>query len=110
MFEKVNVPVMGIIENMSTHICSECGHEEHIFGLGGGEKMAKQYNIDLLGSLPLDIKIRQDVDEGHATVIADPEGDIARNYRNIAVRVAARLAKQGKDYSSAFPNIVVKND
>ncbi len=110
MFEKVNVPVMGVIENMSTHICSECGHEEHIFGTGGGVKMAKQYNIDLLGSLPLDIKIRQDVDEGHATVVSDPDGDIARNYRDIAVKVAARLAQQGKDYSSAFPNIVVKND
>lgn len=110
MFEKVNVPVMGVIENMSTHICSECGHEEHIFGTGGGEKMAKQYNIDLLGSLPLDIKIRQDVDEGHATVVSDPDGDIARNYRDIAVKVAARLAQEGKDYSSAFPNIVVKND
>ena len=110
MFEKVNVPVMGVIENMSTHICSECGHEEHIFGTGGGEKMAKQYNIDLLGSLPLNIKIRQDVDEGNATVVSDPDGDIARSYRDIAVKVAARLAQQGKDYSSAFPNIVVKND
>jgi len=110
MFEKVNVPVMGVIENMSTHICSECGHEEHIFGTGGGEKMAKQYNIDLLGSLPLDIKIRRDVDEGNATVVCDPDGEIARSYRDIAVKVAARLAQQGKDYSSAFPNIVVKND
>ncbi len=110
MFEKVNVPVMGIIENMSTHICSECGHEEHIFGSGGGDKMAKQYGVDLLGNLPLDIQIREDADTGHPTVVADPDGTIAMAYRGIARRVAARLAKQGKDYSSAFPNIVIKND
>jgi ATP-binding protein involved in chromosome partitioning len=110
MFEKVNVPVMGIIENMSTHICSECGHEEHIFGTGGGDKMAKQYNIDLLGALPLDIKIREDADGGHPTVVANPDGEISMAYRTIARRIAARLAKQGKDFSSAFPNIVIKND
>jgi ATP-binding protein involved in chromosome partitioning len=110
MFEKVNVPVMGIIENMSTHVCSQCGHEEHIFGAGGGEKMAKQYGVDLLGNLPLDIQIREDADTGHPTVVADPDGAIAMAYRVIARRVAARLAKQGKDYSSAFPNIVIKND
>lgn len=110
MFEKVNVPVIGIIENMSTHICSQCGHEEHIFGAGGGEKMAEQYDIDLLGSLPLDIKIREDADGGKPTVVADPEGTIAMTYRNIARQIAARLAKQGKDFSTVFPNIVVKND
>ncbi len=110
MFEKVNVPVMGIIENMSTHVCSQCGHEEHIFGAGGGEKMAEQYDIDLLGNLPLDIKIREDADGGHPTVVADPEGSIAMIYRNIARQIAARLAKQGKDFSTVFPNIVVKND
>jgi len=110
MFEKVNVPVMGIIENMSTHVCSECGHEEHIFGSGGGEKMAKQYNVNLLGDLPLDIKIREDADQGHPTVVADPEGQIALAYRAIALRIAAQLAKQGKDFSAAFPNIVIKND
>lgn len=110
MFEKVNVPVMGIIENMSTHICSECGHEEHIFGSGGGDKMAKQYNVDMLGDLPLDIKIREDADGGQPTVVANPDGDIAMAYRLIARRIGARLAKQGKDFSSAFPNIVIKND
>ena len=110
MFQKVNVPVMGIVENMSTHICSECGHEEHIFGAGGGNKMAKQYDVDLLGSLPLDIQIREDADQGHPTVVADPDGKIAQAYRSIAIRLAARLAKQGKDYSTAFPNIVIKND
>ena len=110
MFEKVNVPVMGIIENMSTHVCSQCGHEEHIFGAGGGKKMAEQYDIDLLGSLPLDIKIREDADGGQPSVVADPEGSIAMIYRNIARQIGARLAKQGKDFSTVFPNIVVKND
>jgi len=110
MFEKVNVPVMGIIENMSTHICSQCGHEEHVFGQGGGQTMAEQYDVDLLGSLPLDIRIRENADNGEPTVAIDPEGDIAKAYRLIATRVAARLAMQGKDYASAFPNIVVQND
>lgn len=110
MFEKVNVPVLGIIENMSTHICSECGHEEHIFGSGGGQSMADQYDVGLLGSLPLDIRIRENSDNGEPTVAIDPEGDIAKAYRLIATRVAARLAMQGKDYASAFPNIVVQND
>ncbi|MFT7413817.1 MAG: ATP-binding protein involved in chromosome partitioning [Methylophagaceae bacterium] len=110
MFEKVNVSVMGVIENMSTHICSSCGNEEHIFGAGGGEKMAKQYGVDLLGELPLDIKIREDADGGHPTVVNDPDGSIGMAYRTIARRLAARLAKQGKDYTSSFPNIVMKND
>jgi ATP-binding protein involved in chromosome partitioning len=110
MFEKVNVPVLGVIENMSTHICSQCGHEEHIFGAGGGDAMAKDYGIDMLGSLPLDITIRQNADNGEPTVVKEPDGEIAGSYRTIARRVAAHLAKQGKDYSSVFPNIVIKND
>ncbi|MFW5425646.1 MAG: iron-sulfur cluster carrier protein ApbC [Methylophagaceae bacterium] len=110
MFEKVNVPVFGIIENMSTHVCSQCGHEEHIFGAGGGDKMAKEYDLDLLGSLPLDIKIREDADQGKPTVIAAPESAISFAYRTIAQAVAARLAQQAKAFSTAFPNIVVKND
>ncbi|MCF6322810.1 MAG: iron-sulfur cluster carrier protein ApbC [Gammaproteobacteria bacterium] len=109
MFEKVEVPVLGVIENMSTHICSECGHEEHIFGAGGGEQMATDYDVQLLGSLPLDITIRENVDVGTPTVVADPDGAIAQNYREIARRVAAGLSQQGKDYSTAFPNIVIKN-
>jgi len=109
MFEKVEVPVLGVIENMSTHICSECGHEEHIFGAGGGEQMAADYDVRLLGSLPLDITIREDVDVGTPTVVADPDGAIAQNYREIARRVAAGLSQQGKDYSTAFPNIVIQN-
>lgn len=110
MFEKVNVPVFGIIENMSTHICSQCGHEEHIFGAGGGDKMAQDYNIDLLGSLPLDIQIREDVDQGKPTVIADPDSAISFAYRTIAQGVGARLAQQAKAFSTAFPDIVIKND
>lgn len=110
MFEKVNVPVLGVVENMSTHICSQCGHEEHIFGTGGGQRMADEYQLNMLGSLPLNIRIREDADGGQPSVVTDPDGDIAMAYRNIARRVAARLAMQGKDYSGAFPNIVIKND
>ncbi|MCX4189360.1 iron-sulfur cluster carrier protein ApbC [Methylophaga sp. OBS3] len=110
MFEKVKVPVLGVVENMSTHICSQCGHEEHIFGAGGGQAMATQYDVNMLGSLPLDINIREDADNGEPTVVKNPDGDIAMAYRAIARRIAANLAKQGKDYSAAFPNIVIKND
>jgi ATP-binding protein involved in chromosome partitioning len=110
MFEKVQVPVLGVIENMSTHICSECGHEEHIFGSGGGEQMAKQYDVDLLGSLPLDIQIREGVDNGKPTVAMEPDSAIASNYRHIARRTAAKLAQQSKDYSSKFPKIVIENN
>jgi ATP-binding protein involved in chromosome partitioning len=109
MFEKVNVPVLGIIENMSMHICSNCGHEEAIFGHGGGEAMAKKNNIDLLGSLPLDIKIREFSDSGRPTVVADPEGRATEIYKSIARKMAGKLALKGKDYSSKFPNIVIQN-
>ncbi len=109
MFEKVAVPVLGIIENMSTHICSQCGHEEHIFGSGGGETMAKQYNVELLGALPLDISIREGVDNGKPTVALQPESAIAKIYRDIACRASAKLALQAKDYTSKFPKIVVQN-
>lgn len=110
MFEKVNVPVLGIIENMSIHICSKCGHEEHIFGSGGGQKMATDYEIDLLGSLPLDITIREQADSGKPTVAVDPDSRISQIYREIARRVTAKLSQRSKDYSSAFPNIVIQND
>ncbi len=110
MFEKVEVSVLGIIENMSTHICSSCGHEEHIFGAGGGALMAEENNVDLLGSLPLDITIREHADSGHPTVAADPDGKIARIYGEIARRTAARLALQAKDYQSKFPKIVIENN
>ena len=109
MFEKVNVPVLGIIENMSMHICSNCGHEEAIFGQGGGEAMAKKNNIELLGSLPLDINIREFADSGRPTVVADPDGRPAEIYKAIARKMAGKLALKGKDYSSKFPNIVIQN-
>ena len=107
MFEKVEVPVLGVIENMSIHICSECGHEEHIFGQGGGANMSEQYDVDLLGALPLDMAIRRDTDEGKPTVVADPDGRVAEIYRDIARRVAGKLSTQAKDYASKFPNIVI---
>jgi len=110
MFEKVEVSVLGIVENMSTHICSQCGHEEHIFGAGGGEQMARQYGVDLLGSLPLDITIREGVDNGKPTVALAPDSSIARTYREIARKAVAKLALQAKDYSRVFPKIVVDNN
>jgi ATP-binding protein involved in chromosome partitioning len=109
MFEKVGIPILGIVENMSTHICSKCGHEEHIFGAGGGEKMCKDYNVDLLGSLPLDIKIREQADNGKPTVISEPDGDIAKVYKAIARKAAIKIANAGLDHSSKFPNIVIQN-
>jgi ATP-binding protein involved in chromosome partitioning len=109
MFEKVGIPILGIVENMSTHICSKCGHEEHIFGAGGAERMAKEYGVELLGSLPLDISIREQADSGKPTVVADPDGPIAEAYRAIARRVAVRIAERQKDMSLKFPNIVVQN-
>ncbi|AGA34017.1 Scaffold protein for [4Fe-4S] cluster assembly ApbC, MRP-like protein [Thioalkalivibrio nitratireducens DSM 14787] len=109
MFEKVDVPVLGIVENMSIHICSNCGHEEHIFGHGGGEQMAKDFGVDLLGALPLDIQIREQADGGEPTVVREPDSRIAEIYREIARRTGAKLAEQSKDYSGKFPNIVIKN-
>ncbi len=109
MFEKVDVPVLGIVENMSQHVCSNCGHVEHIFGAGGGASMAHQYGVDLLGSLPLDIRIREGVDNGKPTVAVDPDCAASHEYGEIARRIAAKLALRAKDYSSRFPNIVIKN-
>lgn len=110
MFRKVNVPVLGVIENMSIHICSQCGHQESIFGRGGGEQLAKQYAIELLGELPLDKDIREQTDSGKPTVIADPAGANALLYRDIARRIMAKLALQGQSESGKFPTIVIKND
>lgn len=109
MFNKVNVPVLGLIENMSVHICSQCGHEEAIFGEGGGQSMSEKNHVDLLGALPLDIQIRQNADSGKPTVIADPQSRAAEMYRSIARKMTARLALKGKDYSSKFPEIVIQN-
>ncbi len=109
MFEKVDVAVLGIVENMSIHICSNCGHEEHIFGTGGGQSMAEDYEVDLLGALPLDKQIREEVDGGTPTVAAEPEGRIAEIYRDIARRMAAKLSLRAKEFSAKFPNIVIQN-
>jgi len=109
MFEKVNVPVLGIVENMSLHECSQCGHVEHIFGRGGGQSMAEDYGVSLLGALPLDIRIREGVDSGRPTVAVEPESGIADAYRLIARKVAARLSLRARDFSARFPKIVVQN-
>ncbi len=109
MFEKVGVPILGVVENMSTHICSSCGHEEHIFGEGGAARMGKDYNVDVLGSLPLDIKIRENADSGRPTVVAEPDSRPAQIYREIARKVAVRIAELSRDHSAAFPKIVVQN-
>jgi ATP-binding protein involved in chromosome partitioning len=109
MFEKVEVPVLGIVENMSIHICSQCGHEEPIFGSGGGEKMAAEYSVDLLGALPLDMSIRKQADGGVPTVVAEPDSRVAQIYGEIARKTAAKLAAKSKDYSAKFPKIVIQN-
>ncbi len=109
MFAKVNVPVLGIIENMSLHICSQCGHEEAIFGTGGGVAMAEINKVDFLGALPLDINIRQDADLGRPTVVAEPDSRPAQIYKAIARKTAAKLALKTKDFSAKFPTIVVQN-
>lgn len=109
MFEKVGIKIIGIVENMSTHICSNCGHEEHIFGAGGGAKMCADYNVEFLGSLPLDIRIREQADSGKPTVVADPDGDISKVYKTIARRIAVKVAEMAQDHSAAFPKIVVQN-
>jgi len=109
MFEKVEVPVLGIVENMSTHICSQCGHEEHIFGAGGGAAMAAQYHVPMLGSLPLDIRIREQADSGTPTMVASPDSNLAAAYRSIARNTAARLSLNARNKSIQFPNIVIQN-
>ena len=108
MFRKVSVPVLGVIENMSTHVCSSCGHEEPIFGSGGGARMAADFDVPLLGQLPLDARIREQTDGGCPTVVSDPDSSAANAYRGVARRLAAAQALQGRDYSSKFPNIVVE--
>lgn len=109
MFQKVEIPVLGIVENMATYICPNCGHEEHIFGSGGGARMAQDYDVEMIGSLPLNAQIREDADNGNPTVVANPSGPVTHAYREIARRVAAKLSLLGRDYSSKFPNIVIQN-
>jgi ATP-binding protein involved in chromosome partitioning len=108
MFEKVEVRVLGVVENMSIHVCSQCGHAEHVFGSGGGARMAAQYGVQLLGELPLDIRIREDADGGSPTVVAEPGSARAQAYFLMARRTAARLATLNKDYTRAFPKITVE--
>ena len=110
MFEKVEIPVLGIIENMSTHICSSCGHEEHIFGEGGGKRMSVEYSVEHLGDIPLDGRIRSDADGGRPTVVADPDGSLAQAYRTIARNASGILSVRKRDYSEVFPSIVIQND
>ena len=110
MFEKVEIPVLGIIENMSTHICSNCGHEEHIFGEGGGKRMSAEYGVEHLGNIPLDGRIRSDADGGRPTVVADPDGSLAQAYRTIARNASGILSVRKRDYSEVFPSIVIQND
>jgi ATP-binding protein involved in chromosome partitioning len=110
MFEKVGIPILGIVENMSTHICSNCGHAEAIFGTGGGEKMCAEYGVDFLGALPLTMAIREQADSGRPTVVADPDGPTADIYKSIARKVAIKVAEKAKDMSSKFPTITVQHD
>jgi ATP-binding protein involved in chromosome partitioning len=109
MFEKVGIPILGIVENMSYHRCEKCGHESHIFGSGGAARMGKDYGTELLGQLPLDESIQQQADSGKPTVVSDPDGEIAAIYRKIARRAAVKIAESQRDMTSKFPNIVVQN-
>jgi ATP-binding protein involved in chromosome partitioning len=110
MFEKVGIPILGIVENMSVHICSNCGHAEPIFGQGGGEKMCSDFGVDFLGALPLTMSIREQADSGRPTVVADPDGQVTEIYKQIARKVAVKVADKAKDMTSKFPSIVIKND
>ncbi len=110
MFRKVNVEVLGIVENMATHVCGNCGHEESIFGAGGGASMAAQFDVPLLGQLPLDRQIREQTDAGNPTVVAAPDGALAGAYRNLALRMSARLSLTARNYAARFPKIVVENN
>ena len=109
MFEKVGIPILGVVENMSFHTCPKCGHESHIFGSGGAKRMAQEYKTELLGQLPLDETIQRQADSGKPTVVSDPDGEIAALYRRIARRCAVKIAESQRDMTSKFPNIVVQN-
>ncbi|RFP76213.1 iron-sulfur cluster carrier protein ApbC [Hydrogenophaga borbori] len=110
MFEKVGVPILGIVENMAVHVCEKCGHVEHIFGADGGKNMAAEYGMDYLGALPLNMSIRVQADGGRPTVVADPEGEIAGLYKSVARQVAIKIAAKAKDFSSKFPSIKISSD
>jgi ATP-binding protein involved in chromosome partitioning len=110
MFEKVGVPILGIVENMAVHVCSKCGHTEHIFGEDGGKKMASDYKMDYLGALPLDMQIRLQADNGRPTVVADPDGEVAGIYKAVARQVAITVAAKAKDFSAKFPSITISKN
>ena len=110
MFEKVGVPILGLVENMAVHVCTQCGHIEHIFGADGGKKMAATYGMDYLGALPLNMQIRLQADSGKPTVVADPDGDVAAIYKSMARQVAVKIAAKARDFSSKFPSIKVSKD
>jgi len=110
MFEKVGIPILGVVENMSTHICSNCGHAEEIFGAGGGAKMCADFGVEFLGALPLTMAIRQQTDSGTPTVVAEPDGPVAVIYKQIARTIAIKVAEKAKDMTNKFPSIVIKND
>ena len=110
MFEKVGVPILGVVENMAVHVCSNCGHVEHIFGAEGGKRLAAEYKIDYLGALPLDVRIREQADSGRPTVVSDPDGEIAGLYKAVARQVAVKIAQRAKDFSAKFPTITISKD
>ena len=110
MFEKVGVPILGLVENMAVHVCSQCGHVEHIFGQDGGKRYASEKDIDYLGALPLTMQIRQQADSGQPTVVADPQGEVAQIYGAVARQVAIKIAAKSKDFSSKFPSIKISKD
>jgi ATP-binding protein involved in chromosome partitioning len=110
MFEKVGVPILGIVENMAVHVCEKCGHAEHIFGEDGGKRLAEQYQADYLGALPLNLSIRLQADSGNPTVVSDPDGEIAGIYKAVARQVAVKIAQRTRDFSSKFPTITISND
>jgi ATP-binding protein involved in chromosome partitioning len=110
MFEKVGVPILGIVENMAVHVCSNCGHVEHIFGADGGKKLAQQFQTDYLGALPLNLSIREQADSGRPTVVAEPESEISNLYKAVARQVAVKIAQRAKDFSSKFPTISISKN
>ena len=110
MFEKVGVPILGLVENMAVHVCSQCGHVEHIFGAEGGKRMAAEYNVDYLGALPLAMSIREQSDAGRPSVVSDPDGEIAGLYKAVARQVAVKIAQKAKDFSSKFPTISISKN
>jgi len=110
MFEKVNVPILGIVENMAVHVCEKCGHVEHIFGEEGGKRLAAEYKMNYLGALPLNLSIRVQADSGRPSVVSDPDGEIAGLYKSVARQVAVKIAQRAKDFSSKFPSITISKD